>query len=196
MTDGWLKLHRQALHNPVRLFDQTAWHVFTTLLLLADRKGAWSGGRQQLAAHTGLVAITAYKAAKRLEKLGMISISSNSRFTAFSICKWDEYQHFGNSMVTAEEQSKNTLTRKRIEKNNTNSLRSLVSAREQFLGLSADELNPYRAKFPNKDVAGEYDKACDFLRSSNKRYQDYEAFFRNWLRRADDKHTAAILDLT
>lgn len=126
----WVKLHRRALNNPVRLFDHTAWHVFTTLLLLVDRTtGEWHGGRGQLAGHTGLKAITAYKAAKRLEKLGMISIFSNSRFTTFRICKWHEYQESGNSTVTAEEQHGNTLTRRRSRKEiTTTSLRSVVGS--------------------------------------------------------------------
>lgn len=42
-------------------------------------------------------------------------------------------------------------------------------------------------EFKNKDVELAYKTARDWLASSGKRYKDYKAFFRNWLRRTPDK---------
>lgn len=41
-------------------------------------------------------------------------------------------------------------------------------------------------EFKKKDIDLEYRKAKDWLSSSGKRYKDYPAFFRNWLRRVPD----------
>lgn len=127
----WVKLYRKSLHNEVRRHDPTAWRVFETLLLLVDsRTGKWSGGRFQLAEVDGsLNSSTIYKALQRLEKNGMISVNSNTRYSVYSICKFGDYAKAGNTSsnnkVTTNGQqsntSSNTLTRSKEvrSKNNT-----------------------------------------------------------------------------
>lgn len=114
---GWIKLHRQALENEIFRYDKTAWHVFEVLLLAADKKtGSWSGGRFRLAELCDMNSNTAYKALKRLEKAGMVTLESNNKFTQVYICKWGEYQGnsntSGNNKLTSNEHQNNTLTRK------------------------------------------------------------------------------------
>jgi hypothetical protein len=129
MNDGWIKLHRQVLENNVRLYDDTAWKVFETLLLLVDRKtGSWSGGRYQLEKHCGNIkATTIYKAISRLKKAEMVTLDSNTRYSVISICKWSEYQGNGNTLSntpsnTSSNTPSNTLTRSKEvrSKNNSN----------------------------------------------------------------------------
>ena len=45
------------------------------------------------------------------------------------------------------------------------------------------DLEELKTQFSNIDVKEERDKALDWLKSTGKRYKDYAAFFRNWLRR-------------
>lgn len=115
--NGWIKLHRKVLENPIFRRDRTAWHIFETLLIIAERNGEWSGGRIQLADLVGEKDTTTYKAIKRLEKAEMVTLTSNNRFTTISICKWAEYQtdgsNGGNNEVTTKGQPSNTLTRRK-----------------------------------------------------------------------------------
>lgn len=129
--DGWIKLHRSVLNNDVYRHDPTAWRVFEHLLLTADKKtGRCSYGRKQLALQIGNNESTVYKALKRLSVTGMVTLTSNSRFTTISICKWKEYQGNGNSpsnrvsnsRVTSGEQPGNTLQEGEVEENSTNVL--------------------------------------------------------------------------
>lgn len=55
--------------------------------------------------------------------------------------------------------------------------------------LSEQELTELQAKFPTKDVKFEYEFAQDWLASTGRtnKYKDLKAFFRNWLRRAQDR---------
>lgn len=114
MNQGWVKLHRKFLNNELLRVDVSARSVFITLLLLCDKRtGTGTFGRELLGYYSGLKPITAYKAFLRLKKAKMVTQSSNNRFTAFSICKWEEYQaggnKLGNNQVTTKEQPSNTL---------------------------------------------------------------------------------------
>jgi len=121
MNEGWIKLHRQLLKNDIWRHDKTAWCLFETLLLIVDTKtGSWSGGRFQLSeAYGDINPSTLYKALLRLENAKMVTLSSNTRWTKVSICKWSEYQSNGNTkrsqpsnnQVTTSSQPSNTLTR-------------------------------------------------------------------------------------
>ena len=125
--NGWIKLHRSLLNNPLWQHDRNAVHVFMTLLLLVDKtKATWSGGRFQLASVSGLKPTTTYQALRRLEKAKMVTLVSNNKYSTITICKWKEYQSANdnksdNKMTTGRQQD-DTLTRienKRIKKNNT-----------------------------------------------------------------------------
>lgn len=114
--NGWIKLHRKTLKNPIFRHDKTAWHVFETLLIVVDHQtGQWDGGRYQLSGLCELKPTTTYKALKRLENAKMVTLKPNNRYTIISICKWFEYQVDNNIpsniKVTSKEHQSNTLTR-------------------------------------------------------------------------------------
>lgn len=122
---GWVKLHRKVLDNEIFRHDRTAWHVFETLLILADsNNGKWSGGMFQLSHFCNIERGTLYKAVQRLEKAGMVNRSVNTKYTVYNILKWQEYQGngkqlvnsqytHGKQLVNAGETAGNTLTRNR-----------------------------------------------------------------------------------
>lgn len=121
MNDGWIKLHRKVLDNEVFRHDRTAWHVFETLLLIANKDtGKWSGGSFQLAELTGVNKPTLYKAIQRLEKAKMINREVNTRYTVYNIGSWSEYQANGKHSVNSGETAGNTLTRIRNRNITTN----------------------------------------------------------------------------
>lgn len=120
MGDGWVKLHRKMLINPMLRDDHTSTILFITLLMLVDRKtGTYKTGRFQLATLVNMNPNTVYKSLKRLEKMRTISLFSNNKVTRISICNWDAYQSDSNNKVTAEQQQSNTKQEVRKRSNNT-----------------------------------------------------------------------------
>lgn len=119
MQLGWVKLHRQSLDNKLFKHDIYAWHVFETLLMLVDKNtGIWEGGRVQLGFYSGLKPITAYMASMRLVKAKMITLSSNNKYSTFSICNWEKFQSVDNStdnnaITTRYHSNKNKELRKK-----------------------------------------------------------------------------------
>lgn len=111
MRNGWVKLHRKLLDNEFLRHDPTAKVVFITLLLIANRNGKGTFGRDLLGSLSGVKPITAYKSFLRLKKANLVTQDSNNRFTHFSICKWSEYQgsvtQGGNNEVTTKYQRSN-----------------------------------------------------------------------------------------
>jgi len=112
--NGWFKLHRKILNNEIWRKDRNAWHLFETLLILANYEtGVWEGGRITLSQYANLKPSTTYVALKRLEKHKMITLSSNSKYTVIHICKWHDFQTEDNSTynskITAKQQQNNTI---------------------------------------------------------------------------------------
>lgn len=112
---GYIPLWRKTLDNNIYRHDHTAWRVFETLLLLANRRTRrWEGGRKQLAEYATLKEGTTYSALLRLQKAKMITLDSNTRYSKIHICNWDKHQVSVNSPVnnraTTGQQQGNTLT--------------------------------------------------------------------------------------
>lgn len=124
MDQGWIKLHRRSLNNPL-FRDITAWHIFEFCLLKADRNGVFTVGRHQLEDWTGIKGTTAYKALKRLEKAKMVTVSvtfGKYGFSEILILNWEKYQlqkndsnSFSDEKVTNECPISNTLQEYRIK---------------------------------------------------------------------------------
>lgn len=76
--------------------DDTAYNIFTKLLLFVDRYGKFRTGRLKLARLTNKNPNTLYKALIRLEDEGMIKLESTSKFTDIHIRNWQKYQAVKN----------------------------------------------------------------------------------------------------
>ena len=66
-------------------------------------------------------------------------------------------------------------------------LREVKLREEKGMESVAQNLEELQKQFPKKQVRQEFEKAKDWLASTGKRKKDYNAFFRNWLRRANDE---------
>lgn len=182
MSDGWIKLHRRILDNEVFRFDPTAWRIFEYLMLRADVKtGTVKTAYGAMAEYLDISKATLHKAVRRLKTAKMVDDLVNGRFTTFSICNWHKYQGDGERHGRRPVNARETPGERPIYRNNKNKeLRSEKSLTDFF----STDLQPFREMFETRDVAVEHQKACDWLRSTGKRYRDYAAFFRNWLQRA------------
>jgi hypothetical protein len=112
---GWVKLHRRIDENLFLMNDDKAYLVFTKLLLKVNSSGQWAGGRQQLAEYMNMNGNTLYKVLKRLDEQQLITISSNNRYTVYSICNWHKYQSAGNipnqlPVTSQQQRGNNTVT--------------------------------------------------------------------------------------
>lgn len=107
MTNGWVKLHRKILENVELMNDDTAYIVFTKLLLMANSKGQIGQSGRELGETLKIKHSTLYKCLKRLEEYQMIKQSSKHSYTLILICNWSTYQdtgkHFGKQLVNGRE---------------------------------------------------------------------------------------------
>lgn len=128
----FVKLYRKTLENELLANDNTAYIVFTKILLRVDwQTGEMITGRYKLSKLTNLKPTTCYAALKRLEKARMVSLMTGrmtTKYTKIKVLNWQKFQGDGQSddfLMTFKRQSNDTINKnKRIkeEKNNTNVL--------------------------------------------------------------------------
>jgi hypothetical protein len=197
--DGWIKLHRKILDNPISHKPEYAW-LWTTLLLLAnhdDNKFIFNGneeivkrgqiltGREKLSSQTGIKPTNIENILKYLEKCGQIGQQKTNKFRLITVIKYNEYQDIGqqsdNKVTTNRQQSD---TNKNV-KNDKNVKKSTPSS--QFTSLDSidnDEVmqeiaDHYRIKL--LDVKKTYDAMYLWAKSKGKVYKNYKAGLMNWV---------------
>ena len=122
---SYIKLFRKLLKSPI-WENEKALKIWLWCLLKATHierdqlvgqqiihleKGQFIFGREKAAEELSMTESTVYKYIKLLEKLQMISIKSNNKFSVVSIEKWEEYQVEelkNDNKVTTKEQQSNT----------------------------------------------------------------------------------------
>ncbi|NLK71936.1 MAG: hypothetical protein GX285_02810 [Clostridiales bacterium] len=142
MAEGYIKLYRNLLENPVTSKPEMAW-LWCVLLLSANHKDVkmiWNGesitikagqmitGRKQLSRITGLSESFIYRALKYFESEQQIEQQKNNKFTLITILNWEKYQGNGttneqqieqqmNNQRTTSEQPVNTNKNDKNDKN-------------------------------------------------------------------------------
>lgn len=122
---NWITLHRKLLENPI-ISNPELLQLFIVLLLLANHEThrfLWNGketdivrgqlitGRLKLAQITKQNPRTLYDRLKVLERLTMISLESNNKFSLITIVKYNQYQDkpiVSNNKPTTNQQQTNT----------------------------------------------------------------------------------------
>lgn len=118
------------------------------------------------------------KSIRRLREGNMINTMKATRGVIIKVLHYDTYQTPSNYEGHCEEDMKDQRRlqsgsmKYKKEKNNNNILHSQEFRKElTLLGFSIKQVNI------------ETDKMIDWLASTGKRYKDYKAFARNWMRR-------------
>lgn len=124
-NEGYIKLFRKLLKSPI-WDNEKALKIWLWCLLKATHierdqlvgqqvvhleKGQFVFGRSTATDDLNMKESTVYKYMKLLEKLQMISINSNNKFSVISIEKWEDYQIEelkDNNKITTKEQQRNT----------------------------------------------------------------------------------------
>ena len=122
---SYIKLFRKLLNSPI-FENEKALKIWIWCLLKAThkervqlvgqqevtlQKGQFIFGRKKASEELKMTESTIYKYIKLLEKLQMISVNSNNKFSIVTVEKWEEYQIEelkDNNKVTTKEQQSNT----------------------------------------------------------------------------------------
>lgn len=76
----------------------------------------------------------------------------------------------------------NAIDKSRLDK--SRSLIPLAPPVRPNLPISESDLTAIRQQYGSPQVEAELDTCSDWLKSTGRKYKDYPAFFRNWMRRA------------
>jgi hypothetical protein len=154
--NGWIKLHRRLLNNPI-IEKPEYLTLWITLLLLANHEptsfiwnkkkqtvepGQLLTGRKKLSKLTGISEGTTENILNYLESEQQIEQQKTTKFRLVKIKKWKEYQISDNNLnnrMTTELQQNDTYKKVKKVKNNKNNT------------LSADEPPTEDIPFPFKD---------------------------------------------
>lgn len=143
--NGWIKLHRQLLSNPV-FHDETAFKILIWLLLKVDRTtGKITIGRFWASTELHMNPSTFYKAVTRLStKYHIISVFSNNKNSEVYIDNWAKFQSIitdGNIKVTTGEQQSNTIQEVKNIKNKEKPTVSVVENVSSLESFGNQEIN-------------------------------------------------------
>lgn len=106
MEKSWIKLYRNLLYSPI-FENEKGLKIWVWCLLKAThtdrnqlvgqqiielKKGQFIFGRKKASEELKMTESVIYKYVKLLEKLEMISIESNNKFSVVTVEKWEDYQ--------------------------------------------------------------------------------------------------------
>lgn len=159
--EGWIKLHRQ-LKDSVVYKDSKMLHVWIHILLRASHSyhsldsttgkaldlfpGQVVFGRNAWSRELGMSPGIIYRIIKKLEGLGMISISSTNKYSIITVKKWSEYQGYEQQADSSKE-AKSKDSEAVIEQQNEQQAYILSADQEKFMNvLKSIENYPFDMK--------------------------------------------------
>lgn len=129
--EGWIKVHRKTLESPVfdnpKLFKIWMYCLFKVthkdkIVIVGKTKvelkaGQFIFGRRAVAEELKMNDRTVYDYMKLLEKLGMISMTSNNKFSVITVVNWGVYQSYEGNL---QQQTTTQSTTQNATQNDTN----------------------------------------------------------------------------
>ena len=96
-----------------------------------------------------------------------------------------------NCLIEAKTRNKREISRTIKDKSsqsniNEDNILEERARKSHQMKLIKDSFNDLKGKLPDVDVEFEFEKFTDWMSANGKQYEDYEAGFRNWLRKIDD----------
>lgn len=132
-NNGWIKLHRKILENPISKKPNYSW-LWVTLLLIANHKEhkiMWDGefiiikegqvltGRKELSEKTGIPESSIERILKVLENEHQIEQQKTTKFRLITVINWKEYQNkdskTNNKRTTSEQQADTNKNDKKVK---------------------------------------------------------------------------------
>lgn len=179
---SYIKLFRKLLKSPI-FENEKALKIWIWCLLKAShnerkqlvgqqiidiKKGEFVFGRNRASEELKMTESTIYKYIKLLEKLQMISIKSNNKFSVISIEKWEDYQVEelkNNIKITTEEQQSNT----------NKNVKNIKNVKNNNIPASEEKSSSAYAK-ASKHKYGEYKNVL----LKDKELQSLQREYENW----------------
>ncbi len=212
--DGWIKLHRKILDNPIVFKDPDHVTVWIYLLLNATHKehaaifagekiilksGQLITGRRAIADKTGVEESKVYRILARFKKEQQIEQQSSNKNSLITILNWGYYQNSEqqieqpmNSQYTTTEQQVNTNKNDNKEKSfKENTLKSVKEKR--FAPPTPENVSEYCREMGYTHV--DADRFVDFYSAKGwmvgkNHMKDWKAAARNWERSQRQESTA------
>lgn len=190
--DGWIILHKKIWQSGNWKLAKNKSNIILVWLWLlthTDKNGEVTCGRYQIAEETGIHPSSVKRALEHIrnEMTSEVTYHPTSTHTKFCILNWQKYQNPSNKEVT--------INRPSSDQQVTTNKQETINNKQYIytnLKITNEELESLKAQFPNKEVKVECDKADDWLANSTKRYKDFVAFMRGWLRRSESKVVSKV----
>jgi len=202
--EGWIKLHRNSLNHWLYkenrpLTKREAWENMLLIVNYESNKVLINGSLIECERGQCLYSLGRWAKEfnwtiqqirtffKLLQNDNMITLENCKKTTRLTICNYDTYQdkqHATNTQLTRRQHADNTqLTtiKERKERKERKEVLLIDSEFSKFEKLlNADN---WQDKFPDVDLKYYYDTINDWSLSNNKKYIDWLAMIRNWIRR-------------
>lgn len=211
---GWIKLFRMILDNPIVTKDSDYFAVWIYLLLLAThqekdvlfkgkritlKKGQLITGRKEIAKKFKIDESKVQRILKSFENEHQIEQQSGNRNRLVTIVSWEDYQQIEqqneqqvNNNCTTDEQQVNTNKNVKNIKNDKNVKKEEVKPAKRFVPPTLDEVQAYCSE-RNNNVDAErfidHYTANGWLVGGKSKMKDWKASVRTWEKRSFDKET-------
>lgn len=196
--EGWIKIHRKILENPIVCKDSETLSIWIYILLNATHKeipALFKGKKitlQKGQLITGILSISKrlkinkdkiQRTLKCFEIDKQIEQQTSNQNRLITIVNWNEYQEIDNQndkqMINKRETNDKQLITNKNVKNERNILyygeyKNVFFTNEQYRKLLNEFPNDYNERIQRLD---------DYIQSSGKKYKDCLATIRTWARK-------------
>ena len=189
MENGWIKLHRKLLENPIMKKPHWAW-LWVILLLKANHKenkmiwnndvivikeGQFITGRKELSKQSGLSETTIERVLDYLEKSNQIGQQKTTKYRLITIVNWKDYQELDNKRTTNGQQADTNKNDKNDKKN--------IYGEFKNVRISDEELKKLNSVYGNREIKTLIEELSNYMASKGKRYSNHYATLLNWAKR-------------
>ena len=154
-NNGWIKLHRKIIDSAVfenpKILKLWIWCLckashkgYETMVgnqIVVLQEGQFIFGREKASCELNIKESMVYKYIKLLEKLEMINIKSNNKFSIITIEKWAYYQFDNDEEEQQKEQQRNNKGTTKEQQRNTNKNVKNVKNVKEIIYSDVPELN-------------------------------------------------------
>ena len=156
--------------------------------------GQFVTGRYSAGEELNMNPSTFWKRVKTLEKLEMIEIKSNNKYSVISVINWASYQLSTEKVTTKEQQSNNKVTSKEQQSNTdkkVNKVNKDNKVKNTFgeyanVKLSTDEYESLVLEYGEQKIKEYIDKVDLGVQSKGYKYKDFKATIKAWIKKDGD----------
>ncbi len=202
MADGWIKLHRSTLENPIVCKDSDHLAVWVYLLMKVTHKeydtifegrrytlkpGQQIFGRKSIASDLKVNESKVQRILKTFESEQQIEQQTSSKNRLVSIVNWSRYQD-SEQLIEQQLNNKRTTTEQQVNTNNntnnTNNSKKRVTRHKHgqysHILLTDEQYDRLKSEYPAIDET--IKKMDEWIQLKGKPYKDYNLALRKWLK--------------